>query len=150
MLKPLLAATLLFWPPWLSIESPPNPYDPSTRNAAFLVHAMTRDGAPKLSDLTATAEGLVDGARQTIGINLAVTEQPGVFAVRKQWASSGAWLVTITLAHTSAIVSLDASGHVASVNIPLQVQSNGQRIPRAISAHDIDSTLAALAPARGR
>ena len=145
----LLAATLLFWPPWLSIESPPNPFDPSTRDAVFLVHAMTRSSTPQLSDLTAAAEGLVNGARQTITIKLDITAQPGVFAVRKQWPLSGAWLIMITIENTSALVSLDANGHVASVNIPLQVQPNGQRVPRAVSAHDIDSTLTALAPSRG-
>jgi hypothetical protein len=146
----LLAATLLFWPPWLSIESPTNPFDPSTRDAVFLVHAMTRDGTPKITDLTATAEGLVNGSRQTISLNLSATGQPGVFAVRKQWPASGAWLIKITLVNTTALVSIDASGRVASVNIPQQVQSNGQRVPRAVSAHDIDSTLTALAPSHGR
>jgi hypothetical protein len=151
MLKPaLLAALLLFWPPWLSIESPNNPFDPSTRDAVFLVHAMTRDGTPKITDLTATAEGLVNGSRQTISLNLSATGQPGVFAVRKQWPASGAWLIKITLVNTTALVSIDASGRVASVNIPQQVQSNGQRVPRAVSAHDIDSTLTALAPSHGR
>jgi hypothetical protein len=151
MLKPtLLAALLLFWPPWLSIESPTNPFDPSTRDAVFLVHAMTRDGTPKITDLTATAEGLVNGTRQTISLNLSATGQPGVFAVRKQWPASGAWLIKITLVNTTALVSIDASGRVASVNIPQQVQSNGQRVPRAVSAHDIDSTLTALAPSHGR
>jgi hypothetical protein len=149
MLKALLAATMLFWPPWLSIESPTNPFDPSTRDAVFLVHAMTRAGTPKIDDLTASAEGLVAGSRQTIGLNLSPTTQPGVFAVRKQWPASGTWLIKITLENTTALVSLDASGRVASVNIPLQVQSNGQRVPRAISAHDIDSTLTALAPSHG-
>jgi hypothetical protein len=146
----LLAATQLFWPPWLSIESPTNPFDPSTRDAVFLVHAMTRDGTPKITDLTATAEGLVNGSRQTISLNLSATGQPGVFAVRKQWPASGAWLIKITLVNTTALVSIDASGRVASVNIPQQVQSNGQRVPRAVSAHDIDSTLTALAPSHGR
>jgi hypothetical protein len=141
---------LLFWPPWLSIESPTNPFDPSTRDAVFLVHAMTRDGTPKITDLTATAEGLVNGSRQTISLNLSATGQPGVFAVRKQWPASGAWLIKITLVNTTALVSIDASGRVASVNIPQQVQSNGQRVPRAVSAHDIDSTLTALAPSHGR
>jgi hypothetical protein len=146
----LLAAVLMFWPPWLSIESPTNPFDPSTRDAVFLVHAMTRDGTPKITDLTATAEGLVNGSRQTISLNLSATGQPGVFAVRKQWPASGAWLIKITLVNTTALVSIDASGRVASVNIPQQVQSNGQRVPRAVSAHDIDSTLTALAPSHGR
>ncbi len=73
------AALLFFWPPWLSIESPVNPYDPSTRNAIFLVHAMTREGTPQLADLSATAEGLVNGARETITVKLDATDQPGTF-----------------------------------------------------------------------
>ncbi len=150
-MKPiLLAALLFFWPPWLSIESPVNPYDPSTRNAIFLVHAMTREGTPQLADLSATAEGLVNGARETITVKLDATGQPGTFAVRKQWPNSGAWLISVTLKNTTALVSIGANGQVAAVDIPMRTQSNGDRVPSAISAREIDSTLATLAATRSR
>jgi hypothetical protein len=147
-LLPLVAA-LVFWPPWLSIEAPTNPFDPSTRDAVFLVHAMMRGSTPKLADLAASAEGMVGGARETITLRLDTTSQPGVFAVRKQWPTDGTWIVCVTLAgHTTALVALDPSGRVASVRVP--TESGDPRLPRAVSLREIDSTLAALAPARGR
>ncbi|MDQ2767924.1 MAG: hypothetical protein M3Y30_12300 [Gemmatimonadota bacterium] len=128
------------WPPWLSIETPVNPFDGSTRGAVCLVHAAMHDGPPGVSALSATAEGLVAGARRSIALKLDVTSRPGVFAVRKQWPSEGAWVLRITLESTTAIVALDRGDNVASVRIPTTV-AEGRPIPRAVVARDIDSTL---------
>jgi len=54
-------------------------------------------------------------------------------------------MLEITLARsTTALVSLDRSGAVSSVNIPMKTGS-GEPFPRAVAAHDIDSTLAVIA-----
>jgi hypothetical protein len=143
---PRAADRAAFWPPWISIESPVNPFDPSTRDAAFLVHAMMRGTTPQLSDLTASAEGIVDRVRHTVSVELEATSQPGTFAVRRQWPTDGAWLVVVTLARsTTAIVTLDAAGGVASVRVPRQ--PGDPRLPRVPTAAEIDSTLAAIGAA---
>ena len=146
----LLGATSLIakpaavkWPPWLSIESPVNPFDPATRGAVLLVHAVTREGPAAASTLTATAEGIVSGARRTIPLRLDTTPNPGVFAVRQQWPAEGTWLLRISLQRTTAIVALDA-GRVAGIRVPTEFAS-GSEIPRAVSAQEIDSTLSAAA-----
>src|SRR4051812_3403244 len=90
------------WPPWISIESPVNPFDPSARGAAMLVHAMFREGVSKVSDVSGTAEGLVNGVRRTIPLRFDTTSRPGVFALRRQWPAEGTWLVRIALAQTTA------------------------------------------------
>jgi hypothetical protein len=145
----LLLAVLAFWPPWISIETPVNPFDANVRGAVFLVHAQVRDHVPQLSDVTASAEGIVNGSRQTITVRLDATSQPGVFAVRKQWPSEGTWLVCVTLLkETSAIVTLAPDGTVASTHIPMD--SKDTRLARAATPQMIDSTLAALSSARGR
>jgi hypothetical protein len=128
------------WPPWLSIETPVNPFDASARGAICLVHAATHEGPPDISALSGTAEGLVNGARRSIALKLDATSRPGVFAVRKQWPSEGAWVLRITLESTTAIVALDRSDNVASVRIPTML-AEGRQIPRAVLARDIDSTL---------
>lgn len=139
------AKTAFKWPPWLSVEYPVNPYDQANRDALLLVHAAMRDGVPSTRDLTGTAEGLVNGKRQSVEVRLDATSQPGVFAVRRQWPTQGAWMLTITLAkRTTALVSLDRNGAVSSVSIPMNVGS-GERFPREVAAHDIDSTLAVIA-----
>jgi hypothetical protein len=129
------------WPPWLSIESPVNPFDPTSRGAVLLVHAVFREGQVQRTDLRGTAEGIVNGSRRSITLRFDTTGRPGVFAVRRQWPSDGAWLLRIALQHTNAIVMLDRSGNVASVRVPTDLAS-GNPIPRAVGAREIDSTLA--------
>ena len=131
------------WPPWLSIETPVNPFDGSVRGAVCLVHAATHEGPADISALSGTAEGLVSGARRSIPLKLDATSRPGVFAVRKQWPSEGAWVLRLTLFSTTAIVALDRSDNVASVRIPTML-AEGRQIPRAVLARDIDSTLSVV------
>jgi hypothetical protein len=132
------------WPAWLSIESPVNPFDRDNHGAVLLVHAMTREGAAPLAAVTGTAEGVVQGQRRSMSIHFDTTHAPGIFAVRKQWPSDGTWLLQISLAQTTAIVVLDRDGSVASVRVPTQLQQ-GNQIPRAVAAKEIDSTLTAAA-----
>lgn len=134
------APALAKWPPWLSIESPVNPFDNSAQGAVFLVHATTRDGIPTIADVSGSAEGLVAGSRRSIALRLRETSRPGVFAVRKQWPTEGTWLVRITLATTTALVSLDDGDNVSGVRIPTTM-AEGRPIPRSVVARDIDSTL---------
>jgi hypothetical protein len=131
------------WPPWLSIESPVNPFDATTRGAVLLVHAATREGPPAAAALTGTVEGIVRGARRSMSLRLDATPNPGVFAVRRQWPAEGTWLLRISLQNTTAIVSLDGD-RVAGVSVPVLATSDGN-IPRAVSAREIDSTLSAAA-----
>jgi len=132
------------WPPWLSIEAPVNPFDAHARGAVFLVHAATRDGIPNVSDVSGSAEGIVGGARRSIPLSLEATDRPGVFAVRRQWPTEGTWIVRISLLNTTAIVTFDRAGNVASAHVPTQLQS-GVQIPRAVAAREIDSTIAEAA-----
>lgn len=128
------------WPPWLSIESPVNPYDRSLDGSVLLVHAATHEGVPAISDVSGSAEGIVNGARRSVALHFDPTARPGVFALRKQWPAEGTWLLRISLASTTALVSLDGAGRVAGVNIPATF-AEGRPIPRAVVARDIDSTL---------
>jgi len=132
------------WPPWLSIESPVNPFDAGTRGAAFLVHAVFREGQAQVSDVNGTAEGLVNGVRRSVPLRFDATSRPGVFAVRRQWPTDGVWLLRIALRQTTALVTLDRDGNVASVRVPTALAS-GDRIPRPVAAREIDSTLAEAA-----
>jgi len=139
------AAAAFKWPPWLTVEWPVNPYDQANRDALLLVHAAMHDAVPSVRDLAGAAEGMVDGHRQTVPLRFDATSEPGVFAVRRQWPAQGAWMLRITLAgSTTALVSLDRSGGVSSVEVPTHVAS-GNRLPRAVGEHEIDSALAVIA-----
>src|ERR1043166_3530399 len=141
----LAAPTLAKWPPWLSIESPVNPFDAAARNGAvMLVHAPFREGIAKLSDISGTAEGIVNGQRKSITLHFDSTARPGVFAVSRQWPNEGTWLVRVALQTTTALVTFDRAGNVASVRVPTMLQGN-DRLPRAVGSKEIDSTLAEAA-----
>jgi hypothetical protein len=135
------AAAIAKWPPWISIESPVNPFDASARGAAFLIRATVREGTPTLADVHATAEGLVNGVRKSVPIRIDTTSRAGVFAVRKQWPAEGTWMLRISFMSTTAIVSIDRAGNVGGVTVPTVAQS-GVQIPRAVAAREIDALLA--------
>jgi hypothetical protein len=133
-------------PPWVSVESPANPYDPTTRDAAFLVHALSFENTPATRGVVGTAEGLVGGVRKTVPLRLDTTSHPGVFAVAKQWPSEGTWLLRITLNNTSALVTVDRSGNIAGVTVPTTTASGSSMLlPRAVTAREIDAMLASAA-----
>ena len=149
---PLVAATAAFatpsiakWPPWISIESPVNPYDPGARGALLLVHATFREGVSQVSDVTGSAEGLVNGERRTIPLRFESAGRPSTFALRKQWPSEGVWVLRIDVRSTTAIVTIDRDGNVASVRVPTEVAASGDRLPRVVASKEIDSTLAQIA-----
>ena len=131
-----------FGPPWISIESPPNPHDRTTRDA-FLVVRTYHHGDLVNQGLRGTAEGLVGGERRTVTLRFDNTSQPGVYALRRQWATEGRWALVVTTGTTgdgaSALVTV-ANNQVASVVVPTR-QQDGWAIPRAVTRAEIDAAL---------
>lgn len=144
---PALAATMAFMgPPWISIETPPNPYDSASRDAYLLVHTF-HHGTPVSNPVSGTAEGIVDGARRTVALEFGNTPRPGVFALRKQWPDKGIWTLVIGATQgdgesntAKAIVEIGANGQVASVVVPTRMQ-NGHRVPAPVNMADVDAAL---------
>lgn len=147
----VIAATTAFarpahlkWPPWISIESPVNPFDPTARGALMLVHVAFREGPSKITDLDGTAEGTVGGARRSIPLRFEETGRANTFALRRQWPTEGKWLLRLVVRQTTAIVSFDRAGNVAAVRVPMQQRGNDS-LPRAVAPTEIDSMLAVAA-----
>jgi hypothetical protein len=131
------------WPPWLSIESPVNPWDPASRGVAFYVHTMLREGLSSVSDISGTAYGLVNGKRQTVPLEFGATSRPGVFSVRRSWPAEGSWVLRVSLHSTTALLTLDREGNVASTRIPTE-RTPGGVVPREVAQREVDSTLAEI------
>ena len=147
----LVAATAAFttpaplkWPPWVSVDSPVNPFDPGARGALMLVHVTFREGPSQISDVSGTAEGMVKGARRTIPLRFDGTGRPDTYALRRQWPTEGTWLVRLAVRQTTAIVALDAAGNVLAVRVPTE-RHGDDMLPRPVAAREIDSTLAVAA-----
>lgn len=150
----LAVASLLtvtaFGPPWISIETPANPYDSTSRDAYLLVHAF-HHGTPTNFPLAGTAEGIVKGERKTIALEFKSTSRPGVYALRKQWSDDGVWTLVVGVTQgegagnsVTAVVDIGSDGQVASVRVPTRMQGM-YRVPDAVRMADIDAALRARA-----
>lgn len=140
--RPSIAGSVIKSPAWLSIESPVNPYDPTTRGAVLLVHTQLVQGNAQMHELTGSAEGLVNGARRSLPLRFDSLARTNVFGVRKQWPSEGTWLLRISLRETTALVLLDAAGNATSARVPTE-NTRDIPLPRAVTAREIDSALTA-------
>jgi len=135
-------------PPWISIEYPANPLDPSTRGAYLLVHAFHHQ-LPVSSPVRGTAEGLVGGERKSVSLRFDSTTRPGVYALRKQWSDDGVWSLVISVVPhedniAQALVELGPDG-VTSIRVPTR-REREWTIPRAITAQEIEQSLQSRAP----
>jgi hypothetical protein len=141
----LLANPVDAGPPWISVEIPSNPHHTSTRGATFLVHAYHHSASIDVP-MTAMAEGLVDGQRRSLKLDVTRTNLPGVFAVRSSLPKAGAWVVVVTLQESksssaSALVTLGSDGQVTNVRVPSKTSGDGWVIPQAVTSSDIESEL---------
>jgi len=138
-------------PPWISVESPPNPHDPTTRDALLVVRTY-HHGTQLDQGVRGTAEGIVGTERRTIQLRFEKASQPGVYALRRQWPAEGRWALVMTTGTgdgASALVTLGADGQVASVTVPTRRQ-DGWSIPRAVTRAEVDAALGLRVARAGR
>ena len=141
----LIAATPSFSPPWISIETPPNPYDPAARGA-FLVVNTFHHGQAAGSGVRGTAEGIVAGARRSITLSFDTTSRRGSYALRRQWPADGLWMLVINTGGqtdgATALVDIGSDGDVTHVLVPTY-RSGQWDLPRQVTMRDVDAALEA-------
>ena len=129
----------------LAVEAPPQS-DPELKNAAMIVRTFGCH-QPSDANVTATAEGIVAGHRQSVKLDLLPTTK-GVYAINQQWPAEGHWVVAITglyNGHTSsALVKLGPGGKLEVTN-GVKKHKKVQVVGRKLSAEEIDAALQALA-----
>lgn len=133
-------------PPWISIEIPPNPFDDATRDAVLVVHTYHHNRVAAFA-VSGMAEGLVNGERRSLPLELTATSRAGVYALKRQWPTEGTWLLVITVTGAgdntaTALVELGPNGEVTSVRVPTKLQ-RGWIIPEKVTAEEIDGVLRA-------
>jgi hypothetical protein len=102
----ITTAALAGGPPSFSFEAP------GGGNAVLIVHAYSCH-APTDAAVRASAEGVVDGKRKSIPLELKSTGATGVYSVTRQWPAEGAWALVFSIdrgGQTTALVKLDAKG----------------------------------------
>jgi len=132
-------------PPWIAIEFPANPFDRASGDA-FLTVRTYRASDLIASTVTGTAEGVVDGKRQSMALEVRPSSQPGAYAVHWKRPAVGRWVLVINSGsggstEATALVEISPAGGIAGVTVPTRAIGNGWIAPRAVAAAEIDGLL---------
>jgi hypothetical protein len=138
-------STALAGPPWIAIEYPANPFDRASHEA-FLTVRTYHHGQMMAKTLTGTAEGVVDGKRQTMRLDIRPGSQVGTYVVLWQKPATGRWVLVINSANqgivdATAVVEIGPNGGVAGITVPTRSYGNGWIGPRPVAAAEIDGLL---------
>lgn len=133
----------------LSVETPDASSAAHQKDAVLIVRTFGCH-TPADAAITATAEGLINGKRQSMKLEL-TPNATGVYAIRKQWASEGTWVVTISGAYngmiSSLLVELGPNGSVRPGTKISEGQLKGKYARgerRKFTNNEVDSALQAL------
>ena len=126
----------------LSVEFP-NGADPEMRDAALVIRTFGCQ-VPADAKLTATAEGIVRGERQSLPLELKATST-GVYTLRQQWPSEGRWVVAITGNYhgitNSLLVDTGRDGKIEAEFLKEGKQSRVRRAGRKFTPSEIVDAL---------
>lgn len=141
LLTALAAAPAQAGPPWISVEYPANPFDRATRGALLIVHTY-HHGASTHFPIVGVAEGVVNGRRQRVQLEVTPTSRTGVWAIKGELPKGGAWVVSATMTESgaTALAALGSDGELAAVQVPHD-RRDGWIIPRRATAADVDALL---------
>ena len=86
---------------YLTLGNPAVSSDAKAKHAFVTVRA---DGChnPENAQISAVAEGVINGKRQTVPLKLTALSAPGAYAIHRAWPAEGAWVVSVTAKHTFA------------------------------------------------
>ena len=125
-------------PPWLSIELPANPYDRQTRGSIAIVRTY-HHGMPMQLQVLGTAEGLIDGERVSLPLELLATSSTGVYALKGELPGRGVWVLVVRGGAegngVTALVDVGPDGSVRAVDVP--TRGENPPVPRAITAQEM-------------
>ena len=138
-------STALAGPPWIAIEYPANPFDRAS-SGAFLTVRTYHHGEIVAKTVTGTAEGVVNGKRQSVALDIRPGSQTGMYVVRWQRPAIGRWVLVISsgvggVTDATAVVEISPTGSVASITVPTHALGGGWISPRPVAAAEIDALL---------
>ncbi len=96
----------------LQIGKPSANPEAQAKHAVLVVRGVAC-AAPEETTVTATAEGIVNGKRETIPLKLIPLSEQSTYALTRQWPAEGKWVITLVEANpkfkmpTSAVVNVD-------------------------------------------
>lgn len=142
-------------PPWVSVEYPSNPFDKATRGSLATIHTY-HHGIPMRFPVSAVADGIVNGRRQTIALSVASTPVTGVWVVNGKLPEGGNWVLSATMtdletnAIATALIAISSNGELSAIKVPYDMR-NGWIAPRKATTAEVDALLSStLAASRAR
>ena len=94
---------------------------------------------PAKAQIAATAEGLVNGMRQSLTLRLLPGGSPGVYLVSHEWPAQGAWVISLNGscdgAKAGALVPIGAQGYL---------RESSKFFPRSTTEAEIVAALKSL------
>ena len=121
---------------WLTLHSAQSPLGKQIPDAAVLV-AAEGCASPAEVKLTGTAEGLVNGERRSVTLEVVPTSKPGVWAVKKSSLGEGRWILAIRAGiagHSiGTVVELGPNGEYRAAP-SVSVQELPRRVEAALKA----------------
>jgi hypothetical protein len=114
------------------------PQASKVKDGVFAVRSEGCADAAK-AQITATAEGLVNGTRQTLSLHLLPGAVPGVYVVSHEWPTHGAWVVNVSgscaAAKAGALVPIRSGGFL---------RESAKFFPRSTTEAEIVASLKSL------
>jgi hypothetical protein len=111
---------------WLTLHSAQSPLGKQIPDVAVLV-AAEGCGSPAEVKLTGTAEGVVNGERRSVTLEIVPTSKQGVWAVKKNLLGEGRWVLAIRAG---------LSGH--NIGTVVELGPNGEyRAGQSFSAQEL-------------
>jgi hypothetical protein len=119
---------------------PPIAGNAQPAKSSLLVVRSGGCGDPAAATITATAEGIVDGARRSVPLTLMPMSTPGVHAVPKDWAKRGVWIVNLV-----GSCAGKTAGAIVSIGSAATYRRDAVKLlTHPASAAEIDASLKAL------
>ena len=95
---------------------------------------------PGKSQVSATAEGMVNGERRSVTLKVMPASKPGVYGIYQSWPAEGHWVVSLRGAcgdlNAGAIVPIGPKGFM---------RESAKFFPHTATDHEIETSLKALA-----
>jgi len=121
-----------------TIASPMAAQEAQFKSAAF-VFRTERCADPAKSQISASAEGIVQAKRRSVPLKVASLQKPGVYAVFQNWGNEGRWVV---------VLKGVCAGETAAAIVPLGrkgfLRESAKFFPRPATDAEVDASLKSL------
>jgi hypothetical protein len=122
-----------------TIGNPVASQDFHFKTAAFVFRTESC-ADPAKAQISATAEGIVKGARQSVALKVMAASKPGVYAVNQSWPAEGEWVVSLR-----GTCGSESAGAIVPMGPKGFIRESSKFFARPATDAEIDASLKAMA-----